>query len=112
MMLNRGAHADRRILAPDSVAAMTVLQVPGSFDDEVGLGGELNQGWYMGGLNSATTFGHTGYTGTSIAVDPREQVVVVLLTNRVHPVAKPNINGTRRQLADLIAAALRGGARE
>lgn len=107
MMLNRGEYAGRRILSPDSVAALTSLQVPAAFDNGAGLGWELDQRWYMGGLSSPATFGHTGYTGTSIVVNPQAQVVAVLLTNRVHPLAKTSINAPRRQLADLVASALR-----
>jgi CubicO group peptidase (beta-lactamase class C family) len=39
----------------------------------------------MGKLSSPRTFGHTGFTGTSLLVDPRRDLVLVLLTNRAHP---------------------------
>ena len=50
-----------------------------------GLGFELNQSWFMGRLATPTTFGHTGFTGTSLLVSPARKTVVVLLTNRAHP---------------------------
>jgi CubicO group peptidase (beta-lactamase class C family) len=50
-----------------------------------GLGLEINQTWFMGELASPTTFGHTGFTGTSLLVSPARRTVVVLLTNRAHP---------------------------
>jgi CubicO group peptidase (beta-lactamase class C family) len=50
-----------------------------------GLGVVLNQPWFMGALASPTTFGHTGFSGTSIVCDPRHDLVLVLLTNRAHP---------------------------
>lgn len=50
-----------------------------------GLGVEINQPWFMGRLSSPTTFGHTGFTGTSLLVSPARKMVVVLLTNRAHP---------------------------
>ncbi|MFZ0267990.1 serine hydrolase domain-containing protein, partial [Caulobacter sp.] len=50
-----------------------------------GLGLEINQSWFMGKLASPTTFGHTGFTGTSLLVSPARRTVVVLLTNRAHP---------------------------
>jgi CubicO group peptidase (beta-lactamase class C family) len=106
MMLNGGEYGGQRILAPEIVAEMTRLHVPTAFDDDVGLGWELNQSWYMGGLNSPASFGHTGYTGTSIVVNPEQRASVVLLTNRVHPLAKTNVNTIRRQLADIVARAL------
>jgi CubicO group peptidase (beta-lactamase class C family) len=39
---------------------------------------------------SATAFGHTGFTGTSLWIDPVRDLYAVLLTNRVHPAAGPN----------------------
>ena len=53
--------------------------------DSHGLGFELDQRWYMDGLSTRVTFGHTGYTGTSVVIDPMSDSFVILLTNRVHP---------------------------
>ncbi|MFI5934201.1 serine hydrolase domain-containing protein [Actinoplanes sp. NPDC051494] len=50
-----------------------------------GLGVEMNQSWFMGKLASPTSFGHTGFAGTSLLVVPAKKMVVVLLTNRAHP---------------------------
>jgi CubicO group peptidase (beta-lactamase class C family) len=50
-----------------------------------GLGVVLGQPYIMGGLAAPDTFGHTGFTGTSIVCDPRYDLVLVLLTNRAHP---------------------------
>jgi CubicO group peptidase (beta-lactamase class C family) len=50
-----------------------------------GLGVELDQSWFMGKLATPSTFGHTGFTGTSLLVSPARKTVVVLLTNRAHP---------------------------
>ncbi|MEV6523316.1 serine hydrolase domain-containing protein [Longispora sp. NPDC051575] len=50
-----------------------------------GLGVVLDQGWFMGRLSSPRTFGHTGFTGTSLVVEPGRRLVLVLLTNRAHP---------------------------
>jgi CubicO group peptidase (beta-lactamase class C family) len=50
-----------------------------------GLGVVLNQPWFMGRLARPTTFGHTGFTGTSFLVQPDRRRVLVLLTNRAHP---------------------------
>jgi CubicO group peptidase (beta-lactamase class C family) len=72
-----------------------------------GLGVELNQPWFMGTLASAQTFGHTGFTGTSLLVDTRRGLVLVLLTNRAHPNwswADPD--PMRAAVADTLADAL------
>lgn len=108
-MLGGGALGDARILRPETVRAMTTV---GPGDAGHGLGWEVDQDWYMGPLASARAWGHTGYTGTSIVVDASRHLVVVLLTNRVHPTRDgPSINSVRQSVA---AAALRlygGGGR-
>lgn len=57
-----------------------------------------------GDLFSAKSFGHTGFTGTSLWIDPERELVVACLTNRVYPGRdKPGIHPFRRTLHDLIA---------
>ncbi len=102
------------LLSPDTVRRMVADANPGlrAVDPERpfrtaahGLGVELNQPWFMGGLSSPRTFGHTGFTGTSLLVEPRRRLVFVLLTNRAHPNwswADPD--PVRKALADLVAA--------
>ena len=69
-----------------------------------GLGVELNQPWFMGGLSSPATFGHTGFSGTSILCDARHDLVLVLLTNRAHPNwSWANPDPVRAQVATLVA---------
>jgi CubicO group peptidase (beta-lactamase class C family) len=64
---------------------------------------------WAGQFMSTTAFGHTGFTGTSIAIDPVNDVFIVLLTNRVNPTRNNNkITGVRRQLADAVMMAIRG----
>jgi CubicO group peptidase (beta-lactamase class C family) len=61
----------------------------------------------MGGLASPQTFGHTGFTGTSIVVDPRRDVVLVLLTNRVHPTRNgPDMNSIRQAVSNAVMTAI------
>ena len=72
-----------------------------------GLGWMVGQPSFMGRLGREGAWGHTGYTGTSLVVDPRRRLVVILLTNRVHPLSKgPStlIHPVRQAVAD---AALR-----
>jgi uncharacterized protein YbbC (DUF1343 family) len=52
------------------------------------------------------SFGHTGFTGTSIWIDPSSQTAVIFLSNRVHPDAKGQINRLRGQVASLAAASI------
>lgn len=105
--LNGGAYGDARILGEDSVRAM-VTNLNTEFDgDAHGLGFELDQMWYMGGLSGPATAGHTGYTGTSLVIDFQSRSFVVLLTNRVHPSRSWGSNNpARRAASDGLARAL------
>ena len=62
-----------------------------------------------GALFSPRSFGHTGFTGTSMWIDPDRQLFVILLTNRVHPTRENNaIRRVRRAVADAVVRALAG----
>jgi CubicO group peptidase (beta-lactamase class C family) len=94
MLLDGGSYNGRRILSAATVATMltdvnrgkpaTDPDRPNRTADH-GLGVEIDQPWFMGRLASPTTFGHTGFTGTSLLVAPSHRLVLVLLTNRAHP---------------------------
>ncbi len=56
-----------------------------------------------GQLLSPATFGHTGFTGTSLYVDPEQQLVIVLLTNRVHYGRQQSIQQLRRDFHNAVA---------
>ena len=53
------------------------------------------------------SFGHTGFTGTSLWLDPGSPTAVIFLSNRVHPDGKGNVTKLRGQVATVAAAALR-----
>ncbi len=59
-----------------------------------------------GDLLSPETYGHTGYTGTSLIIDPQNDLAVIVLTNRVHPEDKGSVVQLRGQVANAVAAAL------
>ncbi len=62
-----------------------------------------------GTMMSRSSFGHTGFTGTSIWIDPEREVFVILLTNRVHPTRENNaIRAIRAVVADSVMVAWRG----
>ncbi|MFF8840780.1 serine hydrolase [Streptomyces sp. NPDC015130] len=85
-LLNGGAYGRARILSPESVDLMFTdfnTAFPG---DEHGLGFELHQHWYMGAMATPRTAGHTGFTGTSLVLDPTTDAFLVVLGNSVHPV--------------------------
>lgn len=105
--LNGGIKDGVRLLASHTVAAMTRNQIGHLGNRGLGWQLGLDAAHYMGGLASPQTYGHTGFTGTSIVVDPRRDLVVVLLTNRVHPTRHgPDVNPIRRAVADAALAAI------
>ncbi|MEV7872190.1 serine hydrolase [Streptomyces sp. NPDC088124] len=85
-LLNGGAYGRARILRPASVELMFTdfnTDFPG---DAHGLGFELYQHWYMGAMATPGTAGHTGFTGTSLVLDPTTDSFLIVLGNSVHPV--------------------------
>jgi CubicO group peptidase (beta-lactamase class C family) len=106
MMLNGGTYAHERILRRATVVQFTAPQSLA--------GGTRTLGWVVptegsssGHYFSPHSFGHTGFTGTSIWIDPDRQVFVVLLTNRVHPTrANQKIAQVRPALYDAVMQAL------
>lgn len=84
-LLNGGAYGSARILEPETVDLMFTdfnTAFPG---DEHGLGFELYQHWYMGAMATPRTAGHTGFTGTSLVLDPTTDSFLIVLGNSVHP---------------------------
>ena len=60
-----------------------------------------------GSLFSSRSFGHTGFTGTSLWMDPERHLFIVLLTNRVHPTRENDaIRAVRAQVADAVVRGL------
>lgn len=85
MMLNKGFIDDVQILSRKSIELMTKNHTEG-LNSRRGIGWELKtENASCGDLFSDASYGHTGFTGTSLWIDPREELFVVFLTNRVHP---------------------------
>ncbi|MFG6494920.1 serine hydrolase [Fictibacillus sp. UD] len=107
MILQKGKYGGTEILKPETVRLLTENQLPQFPSNSHGLGWELNQGWYMDSLGNEETLGHTGYTGTSMVVSPKNQTIVLTLTNRVHPSrATVSMNPIRRKVAQLTGDAI------
>ena len=106
MMLGEGVVAPghrgaTRIVSEEAVAEFTRVQEPQL--SHRALGWEAPNGQNSAGSRlSARAFGHTGFTGTSIWIDPEQDLFVILLTNRVHPTRENTaLFPVRRQVADL-----------
>jgi CubicO group peptidase (beta-lactamase class C family) len=101
MMMNGGTIDGRSILPAAQITAFTKRQV-----EDRALGWQKPNGTNSAGHKMPEeAFGHTGFTGTSIWVDPKDDVFIVLLTNRVDPTRANNkIGRVRVQLADGVMA--------
>ncbi|MQA90268.1 MAG: serine hydrolase [Gemmatimonas sp.] len=93
MMLNGGSYGHAKILSPEVVDALTTRQ-EGTDGRALGWDTPADRS-SAGRFFSTRSFGHTGYTGTSIWIDPERDLFVVLLTNRTYPEAAP------REILDL-----------
>jgi CubicO group peptidase (beta-lactamase class C family) len=110
MMLNGGEHGGVRILRPETISRWTRRQNPGSSSRALGWDTPY-PGSSAGRLFSPTSFGHTGFTGTSIWMDPVNRVFVVLLTNRINPTRdNPRLGPLRSAVADAVQGSVAGAA--
>ena len=107
MILDGGRYGNARVLKDDSVRQIFTNFNQKFPSDSHGIGFELNQRWYMGGMSSPMTAGHTGYTGTDVVIDPLSRSFSILLTNRVHPSRNwGSINPARVAVAQDLAHAI------
>jgi CubicO group peptidase (beta-lactamase class C family) len=108
LWMNGGTVNGVRIASAKTVAEFTRVQ--DSTISKRALGWETPTGGNSAGhLLSPRAFGHTGFTGTSIWMDPAQDLFIILLTNRVNPTRENRkIGGVRVALADAIVAAKRG----
>jgi CubicO group peptidase (beta-lactamase class C family) len=105
--LNGGTYGGHRILSEASVQQMWTNYNQAFPGDSHGLGFELDQRWYMGALNSANTAGHTGFTGTTIVIDPESRSIALQFSNHVHPNRNwGSTNPARRDAANGLADAM------
>ena len=107
MLQNGGAWGGKRILSPLTVKAMrSVPQNFNSFGRSLGWDVSSAYASNQGDLLSPEAYGHTGYTGTSIVIDPVNDLSIILLCNSVHPVDASNVIRLRAQVANAVAASI------
>ncbi|MGA2510503.1 MAG: serine hydrolase, partial [Candidatus Acidiferrales bacterium] len=106
MILNGGIYGHDRLLARSTIREFTSRVAIG--DSARTLGWDVpSEPSSSGRYFSAKSFGHTGFTGTSLWIDPERKLFVILLTNRVHPTrANDKIRQVRPALHDAIFEAL------
>jgi len=115
MLLQEGELDGVRLFKPETVKLMTTVQTPSALSVRRGLGWDIDTGYSSPrGLTNSTQFplgsyGHTGFTGPSIWIDPYSQTFVIFLCNRVHPTENgPSIIPLRRTIGTLAAEAVKG----
>jgi uncharacterized protein YbbC (DUF1343 family)/CubicO group peptidase (beta-lactamase class C family) len=108
MMLNLGELEGTRIFKNETVKLMTSVQTPSSVSERRGLGWDIDSGYSgpRGKHFPLGSYGHTGWTGTSIWIDPFSQSFLIFLSNRNHPSEKGTVSDLRRQLGTLAAEAI------
>jgi uncharacterized protein YbbC (DUF1343 family)/CubicO group peptidase (beta-lactamase class C family) len=108
MMLNRGTLDGMRIASPFTVEKFTEPQSPPDQPILRGLGWDMDSPYSgnRGELFPIGSYGHTGFTGTSLWIDPSTKTYVILLANSVHPTQHPAVTPLRAKVATIVAAAV------
>jgi CubicO group peptidase (beta-lactamase class C family) len=112
MLLNRGSYGGTQFFKPETVDLFTAKQ---SAVSRRGLGFDrwdpLPDHHYPSELASTQTYGHTGYTGTCVWVDPKYNLVYVFLSNRVNPLVSSKLSSlnTRPRIQDVVYQAIQKG---
>jgi len=108
MLLNGGVYNGVRILSPMTVAAMTQPHAVSEGGAARGLGWDIASSFSSnrGDLFPLGSFGHTGFTGTSIWIDPASDSFVIFLSNRVHPDGKGDVGPLRGRVASIVAGSI------
>jgi len=93
------------ILKPSTVALATANWTPGMAEQR-GLGWQKPPAPSAGDRLTPAAYGHTGFTGTSIWIDPGQSFFAILLTNRVHPYAREGLTPVRSAFMDAVVNSL------
>ena len=109
MLVNLGELDGVRIFKPETVQLMTSVQTPSELSVRRGLGWDIDSPYSgpRGEKFPPGSYGHTGWTGTSLWIDPFSKTFVIFLSNRNHP-SGGNVSALRRELGTLAAEAVVG----
>jgi uncharacterized protein YbbC (DUF1343 family)/CubicO group peptidase (beta-lactamase class C family) len=109
MLLNEGELEGVRILKPETVRLMTAVATPPGFRSRRSLGWDIETGYSRRGkVLPIGSYGHTGFTGTSLWLDPFSKTFIILLSNRVHPDNTGDIRTLQSTLGTLTGQAVLG----
>ncbi len=114
LMLGKGTLDGTRILSEEAVGQMTTPYLCNNGRVKRGLGWDISSPFSApkGTLFSDASYGHTGYSGSSIWIDPRQDMFVIMLTRRVDYSHVHNFNQLRRNVSTVAAGDFRGGPGE
>lgn len=109
MLVNGGTFGGKQVLSPLTIRKMISPSTPPKEGNVRGLGWDLDSKYSAnrGDLFPAGSIGHTGFTGTSLWLDPASGLYVVFLSNRVHPDGKGNVVAIRGKVSTIAASALK-----
>ncbi|MDX2506167.1 MAG: DUF1343 domain-containing protein [Gammaproteobacteria bacterium] len=109
MLLNEGDLDGTRLFSVDTVRLMTSVQSPDIVVDRRGLGWDIDSGYSRprGHFFPIGSYGHTGFTGTSLWLDPFSNTFWIFLSSRLHPDGQGNIRQLQAQLGNLAAQAVK-----
>ncbi len=108
MLLNEGSLEGARVLQSRLVRQMVSPQSPPGKPDIRGLGWDIQSRYSSarGAHFSPRSFGHTGFTGTSLWLDPDIQAYLIVLTSRLHPDGRGDVRALRKEIATIVGEAL------
>jgi uncharacterized protein YbbC (DUF1343 family)/CubicO group peptidase (beta-lactamase class C family) len=108
MLLDEGRAGDRFLFSPATIRTFTTTHTLPGQPVQRGLGWDIDSPYSgnRGDIFPVGSFGHTGFTGTSLWIDPASQSYVILLANSVHPHLRKAITPLRRQVATIAAAGI------
>lgn len=108
MILNQGELNGVRLLKPETVVRMTSVQSPEEVESLRGLGWDIDSSYsgQRGSVFPIGGFGHTGFAGPSLWIDPFSETIVIFMCNRIHPDGTGDVRELRRRLGTLSAEAL------
>ncbi len=106
MMLGQGTYGDARILSPATVKMMTTSHDVAGHQRALGWDKLSKYSSNRGENMSPAAFGHGGFTGTAMWIDPAYDLAVIFLSNRVHPNGKGSANRLAGRIATLAVSAI------
>ncbi len=108
MMLRGGELDGKRVFREGTVAGMTRVQTPGVVPERRGLGWDIDSPYAgpRGDFFPLGSYGHTGWTGTSLWIDPHSRTFLIFLSNRNHPTEDGSVLRLRNRLGTLAAEAV------